>query len=156
MPFRYILFSILLIAFNISNALPFLDNVEDECLVQLYRICESLDRISETEFLLIQKTNNTQKKFSISELMQQLKLNVPKEILLQKKPLDLFSDSSSYKTQAKAKMIKEPKVFFYSEEDGKCILKFECKSVTFFRKKVGPFEIPYNSHIITDPLIQLL
>ena len=156
MPFRYILFSFLLIASNITNAIPFLDNVEDESLAQLYRICESLDRISDAKFLLIQQTDNTQEKFSISELIQQLRLNVPKEILLRRTPLDLFSDSNSYKTQAKTKMIKAPKVFFYSEKDGKCILKFECKSVIFYRKKIGPFEIPYNTHIIRDPLIQLL
>ena len=156
MPLRFILVSFLLVLANNTNANTFLETVEDERLAYLYRICESLDNISDAKFLLIQETDTTQKRYSIFELMEQIRLYIPKEVLLKKKPIDLFSDSHRHKTQAKAKIIREPKVFFYSEKDGKSILKFECKSITFYRKKVGPFEIPYNTHIIKDPYIQFL
>lgn len=156
MPFRFILVSFLLIATNNTNADPFLETVEDERLAYLYKICESLDRLSDAKFLLIQKTDTIQKRYSLFELMQQIRQYDLKEISLQKNPIDLFPDFNSDENQAKAKMIKAPKVFFYSEKDGRSILKFECKSVIFFRKKIGPFEIPYKTHIIEDPLIQFL
>jgi hypothetical protein len=156
MPLRVILISIFLIVASNTNANSSLETIKDERLSYTYRICESLNRISDTKFLVIEDTSSDQVKYSISELMHQIRPNVPKEILLQKKPLDLFPDSHSHKLQVRAKMIKAPEIFFYSDKDGKSILKFECKSVIFYRKKVGPFEIPYKTHIIKDPLIQFL
>ena len=156
MSIRFILTLFLLIAFNKTNAATFLETIEDESLVCLYGICESLDKISDTKFLLIQKADSTQKKYSIFELKQQIRLIVSKDLLLKRKPIGLFTTSDEDGEQIKAKIINAPKVFFYSEISGKSILKFECKSVILFRKKVGPFEIPYKTHIIKDPLVQLL
>ena len=46
------------------------------------------------------------------------------------------------------------KFFAFSDVDGQKILKFDCTLMKLGRKKIGPFEIPSNKHILIDPEIE--
>lgn len=136
-------------------AIPLLKTLSEDHLTCIYSICEKLKIHSENKYISIQSANNKQKLYSISQLMEIILKNVSSNKLEKRKQLELLPSTEQISSTS-AKRIYNTKTFFYSEKTGKSILKFECKSITMFRKKIGPFEIPFNKHIFDEPKIQIL
>ena len=125
--------------------------INDEQTNHLYFICSDINNNTDTKYIKITAANYEEETHSVINIINLLKSKLNKEAFKDSKRLMLFEKKgSTFKTGN----ISGPKFFTFSEIDGRKILKFDCTLMKFGRKKLGPFEIPSNKHILIDPEIE--
>ena len=135
MSFRLIYLLIYILIATFSYGKTVLDCLNDEQKLYTLKICKNISKLSDQAYVKIKFEDRVTEEHSINEIVQKFEIQLPEKIL-------------------KSKNMENLKTFMYSDLDGKRLLKFECKKIILYRKKIGPFEIPYKKHIFIDPLIQ--
>ena len=153
MSFRLIYLLIYILIATFSYGKTVLDCLNDEQKLYTLKICKNISKLSDQAYVKIKFEDRVTEEHSINEIVQKFEIQLPEKILKSTAPTQVLTNVESTSNAIKAKNIENFKTFMYSDLDGKRLLKFECKKIILFKKKFGPFEIPYKSHIFIDPLI---
>ena len=125
--------------------------IDNEQTNHLYFICNDIYKYTDTKHIKIKVANYEEETHSVVDILNLLKPKISKEAFENSGKIILFEEKdNTFKTGT----ISGPKFFAFSEIDGRKILKFDCTFMKFGRKKIGPFEIPFNKHIIVNPKIE--
>lgn len=153
MPFRLIFLLIYTLIATFSYGKTVLDYLDDEQQLYTLKICKNISTLSDQAYVKIQLEDRATEEHSINEIVKKFELKFSDKALNSIALTEVLTNIERTSNTIKAKNIENFKTFMYSDLDGKRLLKFECKKIIFFKRKFGPFEIPYKNHIFNDPLI---
>jgi|TARA_X000000950_G_scaffold210079_1_gene252619 hypothetical protein len=125
--------------------------INDEQTNHLYFICNDIYKYTNTKYIKIAAANHEKETHSVINIINLLKTKLSKEEFKGSEKIMLFEKKDK---ALKTGNISGLKFFAFSDVDGQKILKFDCTLMKFGRKKIGPFEIPSNKHILIDPEIE--
>ena len=151
---RLIYLLIYILIATVSYGETALDDLNDEQKLYTLKICKNISKLSDQANIKIKLKDRATEEYSINEVVRKFELLFSEKTLKSIAPMEVLTSLSGTSNTMKPKNMENLKTFMYSDLDGKRLLKFECKKIILFRKKIGPFEIPYKKHIFIDPLIQ--
>lgn len=125
-----------------------LNSLSTEQKVKTYFILIELEKnLYDSEIILHFKNGQTET-YDIQKLKSKLIFKLGNKIHSSENKI-LSSSFAKLKTQK----IKNPKINFFSEIDGKRFASFKCRHLKIGKMLIGPFEIPSNKIIIDSPEI---
>lgn len=125
--------------------------INDEQTNHLYFICNDIYKYTNTKYIKIVAANHEKETHSVVNIINLLKPKLSKEEFKDSEKIVLFEKNDNTLNTGN---ISGLKFFAFSDVDGRKILKFDCTLMKFGRKKVGPFEVPFNKHILINPEIE--
>ena len=125
--------------------------INDEQANHLYFICFDINKYTDAKYIKITAANYVEETHSVINIVNLLKTKLGKEAFKDSKKIMLFEKKDN---TLQTGNISGPRFFAFSDIDGRKILKFDCTLMKFGRKRIGPFEIPFNKHILIDPEIE--
>lgn len=145
--FILIYFSFILQSFS-QDILGVIDNEQKN---YLYSICNKINKHTGTKYIKLRSANSEEETHSIKKLLNKIRHSTGHELKPEAHNI-IFLDETYYRK--KLTTVDGPRFFVFSKIDGYKILKFDCTVIKLGRKKIGPFEIPYDSNIIVNPTIE--